>query len=223
MNAPGKRIAWLLALSATAHAAVLLVGYRHETRIVRNGEEVRVTMTYHANPAVPASPAASSTGLTHAVHEQPRKTEPPPVRQAVRRHRAKPPPVHKAAAARPEPARKTGDAPGPEQAASADPGTARQNPGEQLRKTLMHLVHSRFKYPVLARRKGWQGIVKLEVRIESDGRISRLRVEQTSGYPLLDRAALQALRLASVPDAEQWMKGQAVDIIIPVEYRLVGG
>jgi protein TonB len=87
----------------------------------------------------------------------------------------------------------------------------------------MHLVHSRFKYPVLARRKGWQGIVKLEVRIESDGRISRLRVEQTSGYPLLDRAALQALRLASVPDAEQWMKGQAVDIIIPVEYRLVGG
>ena len=78
------------------------------------------------------------------------------------------------------------------------------------------------KFPFL-KAKGWQGIVKLEVRIESDGRISRLRVEQTSGYPLLDRAALQALRLASVPDAEQWMKGQAVDIIIPVEYRLVGG
>ena len=68
-----------------------------------------------------------------------------------------------------------------------------------------------------------QGIVKLEVRIESDGRISRLRIERTSGYPLLDRAALQSLRLASVPGAEQWMQGQALDIIIPVEYRLVGG
>jgi outer membrane biosynthesis protein TonB len=48
-------------------------------------------------------------------------------------------------------------------------------------------------------------------------------VEQTSGYPVLDRAALQSLQLASVPDAEQWMQGQAIDIIIPVEYRLVGG
>ena len=223
MNATGKRIAWLLALSAAAHAAVLLVGNRHEIRIGREGEEVRVTMTYHADPAVPASPAASSTGVTHTVHEQPRETEPPPARQALRRHHAKPLPVHKAAATRPEPARKKGDAPDPEQAASADRGTARQSPGEQLRKTLMHVIYSRFKYPVLARRKGWQGIVKLEVRIESDGRISRLRVEQTSGYPVLDRAALQALRLASVPDAEQSMKGQAVDIIIPVEYRLVGG
>ncbi len=223
MNAPGKRIAWLLALSAAAHAAVLLVGNRHETRIGQQGEEVRVTMTYHANPAVPASPAARSAGLSHAGQEQPRRTGPPSARQAVRRHRAKPPHEHEAAAARPVPARKTGDAPDPEQAASADRGTARQSPGEQLRKSLMHLVYSRFKYPVLARRKGWQGIVKLEVRIESDGRISRLRVEQTSGYPVLDRAALQALRLASVPDAEQWMKGQAIDIIIPVEYRLVGG
>jgi protein TonB len=101
--------------------------------------------------------------------------------------------------------------------------TTRQTAREQLHNSILRLVSSRFNYPLLARRKGWQGVVKLQVHIESDGRISRLQVEQTSGYPVLDRAALQSLQLASVPDAEQWMQGQAIDIIIPVEYRLVGG
>lgn len=101
--------------------------------------------------------------------------------------------------------------------------TARHTVSEQLRKSILRLVSSHFDYPLLARRKGWQGVVKLQVHIESNGRISRLHVEQTSGYAVLDQAALQTLQLASVPDAEQWMQGQAIDIIIPVEYRLVGG
>jgi protein TonB len=112
---------------------------------------------------------------------------------------------------------------GQSEPAAAGADTARQAAEEQLRKSILQLVSSHFDYPLLARRKGWQGIVKLQVHIESNGRISRLHVEQTSGYPLLDRAALQSLQLASVPDAEQWMQGQAIDIIIPVEYRLVGG
>jgi TonB family protein len=222
MSGPGRRIAWCIALSTAGHAAVLLVGHRLETGIGQEGREVQVTMTYHADAAVPASPAVNSTGLTRAGQEQPRETgRSLPARHAVRRHHKKP--SHVTAAAGPAPARQTGDTPAPEQAVSAERGSARQSTEEALRKSLMRLVYSRFKYPVLARRKGWQGVVKLDIRIESDGRISRLHVEQTSGYPVLDRAALQALRLASVPDAEHWMRGQAINIIIPVEYRLVGG
>ena len=134
-------------------------------------------------------------------------------------------PAHEITATQPVMTRQAGDAPAPEQSSPVVAGTAtsRQAAEERLRKSILQLVSSHFDYPVLARRKGWQGIVKLQVHIESDGRISRLQVEQTSGYPVLDRAALQSLQLASVPDAERWMQGQAIDIIIPVEYRLVGG
>lgn len=227
MSRQGTRIAWFIALSAALHAAVLLVGKRSETSIGPAGREVHVSMTYRAGTAGPVSTAVNTAGRSRAHPAQPHLTtnHPTPVsatRKAVSRRRDNPP--HETTAAPPVTAHQAGDAPAPAQSATTSgTETGRRVAEEQLRKSILRLVSSRFNYPVLARRKGMQGIVKLQVRIESDGRISRLHVEQTSGYPVLDRAALQSLQLASVPDAGQWMRGQAIDIIIPVEYRLVGG
>ena len=227
MSGQGTRIAWFIALSAAIHAAVLLVGSRPETRIGPAGREVHVSMTYRAGAAGPASTTAKPAGRSRARREQPHGTSRPSPVWAVekapgRRHGNRP---HQTTATQPGTARHAGNAPVPGQSTPASAGTetARETAEEQLRKSLLRLVSSHFNYPVLARRKGMQGIVKLQVRIESDGRISRLHVEQTSGYPVLDRAALQSLQLASVPDAGQWMQGRVIDIIIPVEYRLVGG
>jgi protein TonB len=227
MSGQGTRIAWFIALSAAIHAAVLLVGNRPETSIGPAGREVDVSMTYRAGAAGPESTTAKPSGRSRARREQPHGTSRPspvrPVEKAPgRRHGSQP---HETTATQAGMARHAGNAPVPGQSTPASAGTetARQPAEEQLRNTILRLVSSRFNYPVLARRKGMQGIVKLQVRIESNGRISRLHVEQTSGYAVLDRAALQSLQLASVPDAEQWMQGQAIDIIIPVEYRLVGG
>jgi protein TonB len=228
MSGQGTRIAWCIFLSAAIHAAVLLVGSRPETRIGPAGREVHVSMTYRAGAVGPASPAADPAGHSRVHREQPHLTtnRPTPVgattKAVGRRHDNL---LRETTAPQPVTARhaETAPLPGTSAPASAGTETTRQTAEERLRKSLLRLVSSRFNYPVLARRKGMQGIVKLQVRIESDGRISRLHVEQTSGYPVLDRAALQSLQLASVPDAGQWMQGQAIDIIIPVEYRLVGG
>jgi protein TonB len=105
--------------------------------------------------------------------------------------------------------------------AASSPERSRQEADRHLRNSILELVASNLKYPPLARRKGWQGTVVLELRIEADGRISRLHVNATSGYPVLDRAAVESLQLASVTQAGQWLDGEAVDILIPVEYRLV--
>ncbi len=227
MNRQGAHIAWFIVLSAAIHAAILLVGGRPGTSIGPAERVVHVSMTYRTGAAGRVSPEADSGEHTRASREQPPGTgRPTPVRAAgkaaSRRHDNQP---HETTETQPITARRAGDAPAPGKSVPAAAGTetARQTAEEQLRKSILRLVSSRFNYPVLARRKGMQGIVKLQVRIESDGRISRLHVEQTSGYPVLDRAALQSLQLASVPDAGQWMQGQAIDIIIPVEYRLVGG
>lgn len=228
MSSQGTHIAWFIALSAAIHTAVLLTGNRHETRIGPEGRMVHVSMSYRTDVTEPANHALSPAEGTRTSRDQPQVTtnRPSPVRAVrhkVSRRHDKPP--QETTATQPETTRQAGDAPTPAQPAPAATGveTTRQTAREQLHNSILRLVSSRFNYPLLARRKGWQGVVKLQVHIESDGRISRLQVEQTSGYPLLDRAALQSLQLASVPDAEQWMQGQAIDIIIPVEYRLVGG
>ncbi len=87
----------------------------------------------------------------------------------------------------------------------------------------MKLITRELTYPAIARRKGWQGVVKLELHIEADGSITGLQLDETSGYAVLDRAALQCLQTAHIPDASQWLRGKPADIIVPVEYRLVDG
>jgi protein TonB len=228
MSSQGTHIAWFITLSVAIHAAVLLVGNRPEPRIAPAGRMVHVSMSYRAGVSGPAVPAVNHTGRTRTSREQPQVTSnrPSPVsaaRKKASRHPDNPP--HETTATLPVTTRQAENTPAPGLSSPAATGmeTARQTAREQLHDSILRLVSSRFNYPLLARRKGWQGVVKLQVHIESDGRISRLHVEQTSGYPVLDRAALQSLQLASVPDAEKWMQGQAIDIIIPVEYRLVGG
>jgi len=228
MSRQGTHIAWFIALSAAIHAAVLLTGNRPDTRIGPAGRMVHVSMSYRTDVAGPPAQAVNPVGRERTSRDQPHVTtnRPSPVRSArkesSRRHDN---PSHETTATQPvtTPQAENTPAKGQSSPAAAGMETARQTAEEKLHNSILRLVSSRFNYPLLARRKGWQGVVKLQVHIESNGRISRLHVEQTSGYPVLDRAALQSLQLASVPDAEQWMQGQAIDIIIPVEYRLVGG
>lgn len=52
-------------------------------------------------------------------------------------------------------------------------------------------------YPSAAVRNGLQGEVQLEFKIEKDGRMSKIRVLNSSGYELLDKAIVDAIRLAA--------------------------
>lgn len=48
-------------------------------------------------------------------------------------------------------------------------------------------------YPTLAKRRGWEGKVLLEVEVLSDGKPGELRVSSSSGREVLDNAALKAV------------------------------
>lgn len=54
-----------------------------------------------------------------------------------------------------------------------------------------------WSYPPEASRRGLQGEVALEFAIAKDGRTSHIRVIKSSGYEVLDRAIIDAIRLAS--------------------------
>ncbi|MBW2465852.1 MAG: energy transducer TonB [Deltaproteobacteria bacterium] len=49
-------------------------------------------------------------------------------------------------------------------------------------------------YPKLARKRGQQGTVILQVLVNGEGRVDELKIDFSSGFSLLDRAALTAVR-----------------------------
>jgi len=50
------------------------------------------------------------------------------------------------------------------------------------------------RYPLIARRKGWEGTVVIDIRVSGGGQVQEARVDKSSGYTVLDDAALGAVR-----------------------------
>lgn len=75
-------------------------------------------------------------------------------------------------------------------------------------------------YPRQARLKGWEGTVVLAVTVGPDGRCRSLAVARSSGFALLDRAALEAVRQWRFEPARR--NGLAVEAVaeVPVTFRL---
>jgi len=76
------------------------------------------------------------------------------------------------------------------------------------------------KYPVLARRKGFQGNVLLEVLVGPIGNVIDLRVLSSSGHPILDRAAKSSVKNWTF---EPGMRGQEkveMWVRVPIRFEL---
>ncbi len=58
-------------------------------------------------------------------------------------------------------------------------------------------IHDRLNYPGLARRRGWSGRIEVLFRVATDGSLIDAEIVRSSGYPLLDRQALKAIKKAA--------------------------
>ena len=68
-------------------------------------------------------------------------------------------------------------------------------------------VQQHFYYPKLAQRRNWQGKVQLAFDVNTHGTIENITVKQTSGYDILDNAAMSALnKVSTIPD--YWIKNK---------------
>ena len=79
-----------------------------------------------------------------------------------------------------------------------------------------------FYYPRRAIKRGWQGEVKISLRIEANGHLTRVRILNSSGHKLLDNAAITSIHKVQIlPTAIALLDGQILDLVLPVEYRLL--
>lgn len=141
------------------------------------------------NPAPPANPAPAKREVKQEQQPQP-KTEviaPPPKIDVS----FKPPAI--AAAAEPQSAPTPPVAAAPSNPAPAAPagGSGPVNVGNLSSNLLNGAAPS---YPMGSRRKREEGTVVLRVIVSPEGRVTDVVVQQSSGYPALDSAALAAVR-----------------------------
>jgi protein TonB len=107
-------------------------------------------------------------------------------------------------------------------AAEPDTTTAsRASAREQIRMLLLKDLARNFTYPLIARRRGWEGKVLLAVTLQSNGKVAHVRITQSSGFDILDRSAANTLQnVGQLADAAPWLHGQTLELLLPVVYRL---
>lgn len=75
-------------------------------------------------------------------------------------------------------------------------------------------------YPLAARRRQQEGVVVLDVKVSAQGRVTEVTVAQSSGFPLLDEAALTAVRRWEFDPARKGEAAVDSEILVPVRFRL---
>lgn len=94
--------------------------------------------------------------------------------------------------------------------------------GEKISREIHRLLAARFTYPPLALRQGYQGLVLVTVSIEPNGKITGVTLARSSGYRILDLAAVESvLAIHRAPQLQQWLRGRSISINVPVNYRLI--
>jgi protein TonB len=237
----------LLALAALGHGTTQPMKFLPSALSVtfRDGpSDDAVEISRHGNPQAAAPPSLAKNNTKHADHPMP--ATPAKVAAPDKEHDVSAPSrklarsetndgeedIH-ANPTMPHPARQNvaSITNGKEQghiavrvAAAPSPHLDRTLLGSRLEGQLRDALAPYFAYPMLARRNGWQGQVRLDLRVEADGRLSHVRIAHSSGYRLLDRAALSTLNhIKSVPKAAGWLNGRHFDMVLPVDYRLIDG
>jgi len=79
------------------------------------------------------------------------------------------------------------------------------------------------EYPMIAKRRGWEGTVSLLVEVGSDGKPTSVKVRESSGRALLDQSALRTVKLwlfnPATRDGKPVDSTMTVSIVFKLENR----
>jgi protein TonB len=84
----------------------------------------------------------------------------------------------------------------------------------------LYKVNTPPRYPRSAIRRGQQGTVVLSVHVDAQGRVGNLWVFESSGYRVLDSAALEAVKKWSFEPGRRGKTPVAMWVNVPVRFEL---
>jgi TonB family protein len=89
-----------------------------------------------------------------------------------------------------------------------------------LSKALRDTIERTKRYPSVARANRWQGQVLVQFSVRQDGHLVDPRVVESSGYVVLDQAALETVRAASPVGLRHRLERPMVVVSLPLTYQL---
>ena len=146
-------------------------------------------------PPKVTKPAPAPPRAATEVERAPRvRPAPPPPSQPILTVPESAAPVAESALAKPN-----AEPPGVATARAATPSPTPQASGDAVATApasfnAAYLRNPAPRYPLVARRNGVEGTVRVKVLVTSDGRPAQVQLDQTSGSSALDAAALEAVR-----------------------------
>jgi len=97
----------------------------------------------------------------------------------------------------------------------------RQNESRaQVTSVLIEEFNQYFSYPKIAIKRNRQGKVLLSLRVSSSGKIKDIQIKSSSGYDVLDQAAIESMyKVKKLPKISSWLKYD-IELKLPVIYKL---
>lgn len=77
-------------------------------------------------------------------------------------------------------------------------------------------------YPMVARRMGYHGKVVLDVEVLAEGKAGDVKLHQSSGYDILDNAALQTVKTWRFTPARRFGQVVTQRFLVPIKFSLEG-
>lgn len=91
----------------------------------------------------------------------------------------------------------------------------------KVNRILREELSRHFYYPLVARKRNWQGKALIKFTITPNGNITQLHISTSSGYEILDNAAIDAINKIKADDKLALASnGQNIVIALPITYQL---
>lgn len=91
----------------------------------------------------------------------------------------------------------------------------------RYRQRLTSLLARQQTYPRIAEMRGWEGEVRLRLRVARKGQLLAVALDRSSGHAVLDdHAAAMLAELGSLPPLPEAVEGSEIQVVVPVNYRL---
>lgn len=220
-----RRFWSIFLVSIAIHAGVL--AWNHAEKL-QQPELPPLVASLRAMTPAPLSPSET---LVEALPVQPQQKIPP---QAARRESPSKPVLATAAGAADNaplapvvaPVAISEGAPAPQASPvpMATPALATPTQEDVLanyRRRLSDLLARQQDYPRIAAMRGWEGEVRVRVRIARKGSLIGVTLDSSSGYEILDKHALAMLEgLGSLPAFPEGFSPGELQVVVPVTYLL---
>ncbi|GAC1469402.1 MAG: TonB family protein [Desulfuromonadaceae bacterium] len=161
--------------------------------------------------AAPQVPPKTSVPEQNLTRELPKVSPEVPVAAASR------PKVEGANPALASPAKLPLQHPAPAAEGRPSPEKAQQRYLKEHFAYIRELITKQLVYPPMARKMNWSGKVVVAFTIAEDGTVHAIRVVETSGFPILDKSAVETVRsVAPFPKPPV-----RAEIFVPINFRLM--